>query len=148
MLDVPNLVGVVADCLPHLLPDQGQRFLDVMRHATKRGGLLIDWRHKSKLGIDVNDPQWAYREITRWNRSAKITERWTPHQLRHGFVTNLLRAGMPIALVSRLANHSDITTTMRYAKLGGSDLREWRAMQQPQQSQNDVVDLKQWPRTG
>jgi hypothetical protein len=41
-------------------------------------------------------------------------------------VTNLLRAGVPIHLVSVLANHSGIGVTMRYAKLGGQDLRDFR----------------------
>jgi site-specific recombinase XerD len=50
---------------------------------------------------------------------------YTPHQLRHSFVTNLLRSGVPIHLVSRMANHSSTAITMRYVKAGASELREW-----------------------
>lgn len=50
---------------------------------------------------------------------------YTPHQLRHTFVTNLLRAGVPLHLVSRMANHSSPSITARYVKAGASELREW-----------------------
>lgn len=50
---------------------------------------------------------------------------WTPHALRHSFVTNLLRCGMPIEMVSELANHSSLDVTMRYAKIGGARVTEW-----------------------
>ncbi len=53
------------------------------------------------------------------------TARYTPHQLRHSFVTNLLRAGVPLHLVSRMANHSSPTVTNIYVKAGASELREW-----------------------
>lgn len=51
--------------------------------------------------------------------------RYTPHQLRHSCATNLLRAGVPLPLVSKLLNHSSVQTTMRYARLGGDELAEW-----------------------
>lgn len=41
---------------------------------------------------------------------------FSPHALRHSFVTNLLRAGAPLHVVSRLASHADVATTMRYVK--------------------------------
>lgn len=50
---------------------------------------------------------------------------FTPHQLRHTFVTNLIRAGVPLPYVSELANHSDIQTTMRYVKGGSAHIAEW-----------------------
>ncbi len=37
------------------------------------------------------------------------------HDLRHSFVSNLLEAGMPIHVVQRLAGHTDMKTTQRYA---------------------------------
>ncbi len=50
---------------------------------------------------------------------------FTPHALRHSFVTNLLRCGLPIQLVSELANHSSLDVTMRYAKQGADRVTEW-----------------------
>jgi integrase len=49
----------------------------------------------------------------------------TPHQLRHSTATNLLRAGVPLAIVSSLLNHANVQTTMRYLKAGGDALSEW-----------------------
>jgi site-specific recombinase XerD len=64
-----------------------------------------------------------------WIADSAGVERITPHQLRHSMVTNALRAGVPLALVSRLANHSSVSTTMRYAKLSGRDLEDWLGTQ-------------------
>ena len=49
----------------------------------------------------------------------------TPHQLRHSAATNMVRAGVPLVLVSRLLNHSEIQTTMRYVRAGAGELDEW-----------------------
>ncbi len=51
---------------------------------------------------------------------------FTPHSLRRSFVSNLVRCGVPIAMIARLANHSDIGTTLGYVKSGGGELAEWR----------------------
>lgn len=54
-------------------------------------------------------------------------EHVTPHQLRHSCATNLIRAGVPIPIVSNLLNHANIHTTMRYVKASGDELGEWLA---------------------
>ena len=50
---------------------------------------------------------------------------YTPHQLRHSFVTNLLRCGVPLHLVQSMANHSNPTVTARYIKASANELKEW-----------------------
>lgn len=50
---------------------------------------------------------------------------YTPHQLRHSAVTNLLRARVPLHLVTQMMNHSSPEITMRYIRAGGEQLREW-----------------------
>lgn len=45
------------------------------------------------------------------------------HRLRHFFVTELFRNGVSAAVVQRLARHSDLATTQRYADVDASDLR-------------------------
>lgn len=135
VLDYGELVGVYADALPRLLPGGPETFLGPLHQAVTRAGdgLLLAWGHTSqrerakyRRPDSTNDPQLVYKRLAKWRRLAGV-EHFTPHQLRHSFVTNLLRADVPIHLVSRLANHSDISITMRYAKLGGQDLRQWRA---------------------
>jgi len=42
------------------------------------------------------------------------------HTLRHTFASHLAINGVPIFNIKELMNHSDITMTMRYAKLAPS----------------------------
>jgi integrase len=44
----------------------------------------------------------------------KITKRYTMHQLRKTFITKLLEQGIPIHIVKSLADHSNVSTTMKY----------------------------------
>ena len=110
-----GMAQVYAVKLPHLLPDIDE-FTDVVMHVKRKYTKLTPWQPSAstllrakmrKLCVDLRIP--AY----------------TVHQLRHSAVTNLLRAEVPLHLVSRLMNHGDIKTTMRYVRAGGNELREW-----------------------
>ena len=46
------------------------------------------------------------------------------HTLRHSYASHLVMKGAPLAAVQALLGHSDIRTTMRYAHLAQSSLRE------------------------
>ncbi|MCX6154059.1 MAG: tyrosine-type recombinase/integrase, partial [Candidatus Kapabacteria bacterium] len=46
------------------------------------------------------------------------------HTFRHTFASHLAQHGVAIQLIKELLGHSDITTTMRYAHLSPSALRE------------------------
>ena len=48
----------------------------------------------------------------------------TPHVFRHTAATHMLEAGVPIIVVSRFLGHSDIQTTLIYAKLSEKDVNE------------------------
>jgi integrase len=61
----------------------------------------------------------AFRRVL---KRAKITG-WTVYSLRHFFVTELFRLRAPAPTVQRLAGHSDLATTQRYADVDASDLR-------------------------
>ncbi len=49
----------------------------------------------------------------------------TPHDLRRTYVTGLVRAGVPLPTVQKLAGHADIKTTIEYYNwVSDGDLRE------------------------
>lgn len=127
VVDVDSLLGVIEDgvadgAVPNLMPGGRETFLDPLtRLATRGTDMVLPWRRTPDGAVDLYH---IYRRFKRWGID------FTPHQLRHSFVTNLLRVGVPIALASTLANHADVKTTMRYAKLGGQDLRDFRQARQ------------------
>jgi integrase/recombinase XerD len=150
VLDYGELLGVVHDALPTLMPGGPETFLCPLQRLVggAQGGLILQWtmtaprtRVKHQRPPGVNDPQLIYKRMRRWLREAGVVTALTPHQLRHSFVTNLLRCGVPIHLVSVLANHSSIGVTMRYAKLGGQDLREFR---QTQRTRLSAGEYNRW----
>ena len=62
----------------------------------------------------------------RWEKiieTAKVSD-VTPHDLRRTFITRLIRAGVPLPTVQKLAGHADIKTTVwYYNQVSTGDLR-------------------------
>ncbi len=56
----------------------------------------------------------ADRTVKRLAKLAGITQRISPHSLRHSFITAALDAGVPLRDVQEAASHADPRTTMRY----------------------------------
>lgn len=102
-----TLVDVYAQHLPHL---GHERFVSSMGTIMRRG-----WSHVTPY----QEPDWLNRAMHRLDLP------FTPHNLRHSCATNLIRAGVPLPIVSRMMNHTSITTTMLYVKAGGDELRDW-----------------------
>ena len=71
----------------------------------KRGGTL---RHGRRLS-----PQSIYYLLKARAKKAGVRP-FTPHDLRRTFVSRLLGAGVDIAIVAKMAGHSNIQTTARY----------------------------------
>lgn len=63
------------------------------------------------------------RKFAHYVRKAGLKD-FKLHSLRHSFATNLVSAGIDIYTVSRLLGHSDIRTSMIYAKSRMETLRE------------------------
>lgn len=68
-------------------------------------------------------PRAVYSIVDRIKRETGI-EGWTPHTLRHTFVTLQRQAGVPIDVISSLVTHANIHTTVEiYSHLSVEDLR-------------------------
>jgi integrase/recombinase XerC len=50
---------------------------------------------------------------------------FTPHALRHSFVTYLLRGGVPLEVVSKMANHSSLNITLRYLRMADDPIEKF-----------------------
>jgi integrase len=53
---------------------------------------------------------------------ARPGQPWTPHSLRHYYVSTLFRLGAGAEAIRRLVGHADLNTTQRYADLSSEDL--------------------------
>lgn len=58
-----------------------------------------------------------YHAFTHAKKVAGITKAYTIHDFRHQFATQLARSGVDLALIQKLLGHSNIKTTMRYARI-------------------------------
>jgi len=67
----------------------------------------------------------TFRRIVRAVRASSGVP-FTLHSLRHSFITQLLRSGVPLHTVSDLAGHTQLTTTAGYLRVWDEDKR--RAM--------------------
>lgn len=56
-------------------------------------------------------------------KQAGVSESWRLHDLRHFFVTRLFDRGVGAHVVQALAGHEHLSTTQRYAHVGGANLR-------------------------
>ena len=88
----------LADALSRLLAERGEGDGPL---------LLAEWGGRL-------DRHGVTRAVARLARAAGIRRRVCPHDLRHGFVTAALAAGVPLHAVQDAARHADPATTRRY----------------------------------
>lgn len=121
------MLDVIAAKLPHVWSEWWERYL-VDRVRACPDGFVCPWSSGEAAPRDRNRYGLAPGQIppSRFDYVfGKALPGFTPHQLRHSAATNLLRAGVPLGMVSSLLNHANVQTTMRYCKVAGNDLAEW-----------------------
>ncbi|MBM3956791.1 MAG: tyrosine-type recombinase/integrase, partial [Gemmatimonadetes bacterium] len=93
----------LTDWLEHRGDEEGALFQPV-----SKGGRVLRRR--------MTD-QAVYGALLRRGRQAKV-RRFSPHDLRRTFVSNLLDAGADVVTVQQLAGHANVQTTARYDRRG------------------------------
>jgi integrase/recombinase XerD len=94
--------------------------------APERGGPLFLTPRGRRLAR-----QQAWSMVTGAARAAGLSERVTPHTLRHSFATHLLEGGADLRVVQELLGHASINTTQLYTHLTGERIREVYARAHP-----------------
>ncbi len=79
---------------------------------------------KSKKMGGPLDRRSVERIVKKYATIAGITERVTPHVIRHCFATDLLRNGADLRSVQALLGHANINTTQVYTHVTDKHLRE------------------------
>jgi len=70
------------------------------------------------------------------------TEHITPHQLRHTFATEMIRAGLSLPALMQMLGHHDIRMTLRYVEVTQTDLqREFHLARQRLASVHQIPSL-------
>lgn len=98
-------------------------YLDKRQDAEEPLFVSISGGKASKILGRIN-PRAVQRLVNKYARAAGITDRVTPHQLRHQFATDLLLNGADLRSVQELLGHSNISTTQIYTHVTNKELRE------------------------
>ncbi|MDF5732253.1 MAG: site-specific integrase [Rhizonema sp. PD38] len=84
-------------------------------HPIRKGGFIVDFKHMT--------PQ-AVLMIVRKRASLALVERFSPHDFRRTFCSDLLDSGADIVTVQQLAGHNSPTTTAKYDRRGDETKRK------------------------
>lgn len=66
----------------------------------------------------------VYERVRTLARRARLSQRLSPHRLRHTFATHLMRVGVGLVTLRDLLGHRQITSTQLYLHVTAQDLRE------------------------
>lgn len=132
VVPVVSCASLYAEKRPDLIgdPEGFLRALRALREAAG-GGFLLQWGGDRTAGSvrwdegQTNPDQINSRMVYLLRRLGLPERAFTPHALRHSFVTNLLDMGVPLHEVSSLANHSSLAITARYVKVSTDPLAKY-----------------------
>ncbi|HVS29007.1 MAG TPA: site-specific tyrosine recombinase XerD [Solirubrobacteraceae bacterium] len=89
---------------------------------------LVGNRHEAHLFVNRRggslSRQGLYKIVQRHARSAGLSDRMSPHTLRHTFATHLLAGGCDLRALQEMLGHADIATTQVYTHLSAQRLRD------------------------
>ncbi len=99
--------------------DEEALFISLTRIPSTRSG-----QAKIPKVIGRITPRAIQRLVDYYARKAGISDRITPHQLRHQFATDLLMGGADLRSVQELLGHANISTTQIYTHLTNRQLKD------------------------
>jgi site-specific recombinase XerD len=85
--------------------------------GTEPGPLFWPIDQAGRMAPRCMNAQSVFELLQRRARQARV-QRFSPHDLRRTFISDLLDAGADITTVSALAGHANVTTTARYDRRG------------------------------
>ena len=101
-------------------------YLDVLPHQLAAGEALF----RADRGGPLR-PRQVQLLVEKLRRRLGLSDRATPHSLRHAFATHLLGAGADLRSIQELLGHASLSTTQRYTAVDTTALLESYAQAHP-----------------
>ncbi|MDO8185090.1 site-specific tyrosine recombinase XerD [Conexibacter sp. JD483] len=107
----------------------GSKALDALRFYLLRGRpQLVGIGEEKRVFVNQRGQgltrQGLYKIVQRHARTAGLSEKMSPHTLRHTFATHLLAGGCDLRSLQEMLGHADIATTQIYTHLSADRLRD------------------------
>ena len=101
------------DRVVYLSPDVGRELKLWQARGTNTPHLFPSRKRK---GLPL-DRRVANAMMAEYLRRASVTQKYSPHCLRHTFATQLLNAGVSLEVLKELLGHRSIQNTLKYTQL-------------------------------
>lgn len=107
-----------------------ERYQLESRPALMQSKGVSDYLFVTQRGSSMTRQAFWYR-IKHYTTIAQISQKISPHTLRHAFATHLLNHGADLRVVQLLLGHSDLSTTQIYTHVAQARLQELHQKHHP-----------------